>query len=145
MDPNLGPTSRRRSAESAAFLVELREGSASCGATGVRGSGALAVTCVLFTAPAGSSAGEPVPSSPDTPSSAVTEAGSDSPVNLFLGQPADLNALWKTLTRPDFVILRGDEYNRLRDRASRRHRRPPGPLRSSRSPLRVRLTASWLI
>ncbi len=41
---------------------------------------------------------------------------SDVPLNIFLNDPADLNSLWKALKRPDFVILRGDEYARLRDR-----------------------------
>ena len=35
-------------------------------------------------------------------------------MNIFLNAPADLDALWKALARPDFVILRGDEYARLR-------------------------------
>lgn len=36
-------------------------------------------------------------------------------MNIFLNAPADLDALWKALAKPDFVILRGEEYTRLRD------------------------------
>jgi hypothetical protein len=64
---------------------------------------ALAVVCVLLAVEAVVSADEPAASPPRD----------DAPINIFLGDPADVNAIWKALAKPDFVILRGDEYNRL--------------------------------
>lgn len=47
-------------------------------------------------------------------------------VNVFLKAPADLDALWKALARPDFVILKGEEYTRLRDGLRAQAGRPEG-------------------
>ncbi|MCA1685659.1 MAG: hypothetical protein LC745_06665, partial [Planctomycetia bacterium] len=69
---------------------------------------ALGAACVVLNALSGATAAEPAPTPPDAPRRGA--AGSDAPVNIFLGDPADLNAVWKALTAPDFVILRGDEY-----------------------------------
>jgi hypothetical protein len=38
-------------------------------------------------------------------------------INLFVNGPADLEAVWKALSQPDFVLLKGDELKRLLDRA----------------------------
>lgn len=35
------------------------------------------------------------------------------PIHVFLNGPNDLSTFWKSLTKPDFVILRGDEYEKL--------------------------------
>jgi len=54
------------------------------------------VVSLLVAAPAAAAAGE-----------------GEAPVNIFLGNPDDLGDVWKVLAKPDFVILRGDEYARL--------------------------------
>ncbi|GAC1465759.1 MAG: hypothetical protein NVSMB9_05680 [Isosphaeraceae bacterium] len=40
----------------------------------------------------------------------------ESPLLIFLRKPEDLDRLWRSLAKPDFVILRGDEYSRLSSR-----------------------------
>jgi hypothetical protein len=72
----------------------------------------LAAACVLFAA--GASA--PAPAAPDEPPPARSpRPGADEPpLPIIVNGPNDLGALLKALTRPDFVILRGDEYDRLR-------------------------------
>lgn len=56
---------------------------------------------MLLTATAASAADDPPASLPDAP------------INIFLNTPADFNSLGKVLGKPDYVILRGDQYNRL--------------------------------
>ena len=48
------------------------------------------------------------------------------PVPIFLGTPADREAFWNRLSRPDFVIVDGDEYRDLRARLGLA---PPGGTR----------------
>jgi len=86
---------------------------------------ALAAACVLLNAPAGGGAGEPPPGAPETPRAGA--GGTEVPVNVFLSEPSDPADLWKTLARPDFVILRGDQYARLRDRDRQGSSSVPGP------------------
>ena len=47
------------------------------------------------------------------PRDAAPVNGPAPPVYVFLNSPTDLSVFWKSLTRPDFVILRGDEYAKL--------------------------------
>ena len=75
----------------------------------------VAVACVLVNAPLGARADEPAtPARDATPSAA---AGSDVAINIFLSDPAGLNAIWNALKRPDYVILQGGEYAKLQSRA----------------------------
>ena len=78
--------------------------------------GVLAGLGTLLASASGGTAGEA-----DAPRSTTS---ADAPVNLFVTAPADLGALWKSLSDPDFVILRGDEYQRLIGRG----RKEPGGL-----------------
>jgi hypothetical protein len=41
-------------------------------------------------------------------------ADPEAPIPIFLNAPSDLDAFWKMLARPDFVILDGDLYRKLR-------------------------------
>jgi hypothetical protein len=85
--------------------------------------GVLAATCLVH----GCLARLPVraddPPAPPAPRP-TDRAADDTAVNLFLNTPADLDALWKALAKPDFVILRGDEYARLRRAGQERASRP---------------------
>jgi hypothetical protein len=66
---------------------------------------------------AGTEAPEPTAMpDPATPAPAATRP-EEPPINLFLNGPADLEAVWKALSQPDFVLLKGDELKRLLDRA----------------------------
>ena len=38
----------------------------------------------------------------------------DTPIPIFLHAPSDLNAFWKQLTKPDFVLLDGELYQQLK-------------------------------
>ena len=52
------------------------------------------------------------------------------PIHVFLNGPTDLSTFWKSLTKPDFVILRGDEYEKLIAAPSSKSGSglgPPGP------------------
>ena len=71
---------------------------------------ALAAAAVLLATAA--HAGTDPPAAPDE--SPTTES---SPVYVFLNAPADLDAFWKMLKDPDFVLLRGGELRRRLDRA----------------------------
>ncbi len=77
---------------------------------------ALAVACVLVNAPMGAPADEPAHPPPDATRSAV--AGTDAAINIFLSDPAGLNAIWNSLSRPDYVILRGEDHAKLQARAA---------------------------
>ena len=41
----------------------------------------------------------------------------ESPIPIFLNAPSDLEAFWKMLSRPDFVVLNGEVYRKLRQGA----------------------------
>ncbi len=63
---------------------------------------------------------------PMPPAQATASPGSkplDAPISVFLDTPADRDAFWKGLARPDFVILDGDLYRKLR-RGSEGNRPP---------------------
>ena len=83
--------------------------------------GVLAGVGTLLAAASGGTAGEPDAPRPATPSP-------DAPVNIFVNAPADLGMLWKSLSDPDFVILRGAEYQRLAGRARSPEEGPAAPL-----------------
>jgi hypothetical protein len=68
----------------------------------------VAAVGTLVATASGGLAGDDV--APKTPTATQSEA----PVNIFVHGPGDLGALLKSLTEPDFVILRGEEYRRLR-------------------------------
>ncbi|MDR3636566.1 MAG: hypothetical protein P4L84_22380 [Isosphaeraceae bacterium] len=72
----------------------------------------LAATAGLFLA-AARAADEP-PRSVPTPTPAPAPAGD---INIFLSTPADIEALWKSLGQPDFVLRKGGEV------------KPPGELK----------------
>ena len=65
---------------------------------------ALTAFGLILNAPAMATAGDPPAPVPP----------SEAPINIFLNNPADLSALWKGLAKPDFVVLRGDEYAKLK-------------------------------
>jgi hypothetical protein len=77
----------------------------------------VAVVVVAAVSHLGAEAAEPS-AKPETavPAPAATRPD-DAPINLFVNGPADLEAVWKTLNQPDFVLLKGDELKRLLDRA----------------------------
>ena len=54
--------------------------------------------------------GLPAPSPPQ-----ATPA--ETPIPIFLNAPTDLEAFWKKLAQPDFVVLDGDLYRKLRQAA----------------------------
>ena len=58
---------------------------------------------------AGSSSDGPKP-----PDDTAVKATDEAPIPIFLNAPTDLEAFWKMLSRPDFVILDGDLYRKLR-------------------------------
>ncbi|MGE3817928.1 MAG: hypothetical protein AB7I30_00690 [Isosphaeraceae bacterium] len=70
------------------------------------------------------------PSSPEAPQASVIGTATDRAINLFLKTPDDLDAIWKTLARPDFVLIRGEEYERLKqavpERGAPRRAQIPG-------------------
>jgi hypothetical protein len=57
----------------------------------------------------------PVQGSPGDPPAQA--AAAETPIPIFLNAPTDLDAFWKMLSRPDFVILDGDLYRKLRQAA----------------------------
>ena len=70
--------------------------------------GIVAAVGALVAMASGGLAGEdPRPSAPATPAS-------DAPVNIFVNGPGVARRILKSLKEPDFVILRGEEYRRLR-------------------------------
>src|SRR5258708_1760282 len=75
----------------------------------------VATAGVLFLSPPLAPAGEPPPVAKDDDDRGRKAEGP--PINIFVNSPADLGAIWKSLTRPDFVILRGDEYAKLLGRS----------------------------
>jgi hypothetical protein len=58
----------------------------------------------------------------EVPSSATGPGGETEvpPINLFVNGPGGLDALLKALQQPDFVLLKGDEYRKLLERAASR-------------------------
>ena len=74
----------------------------------------LAIVC-LATAAAGVAGGSPT-DGPASPSQVVSR-GEEAPIPIFLNAPTDLDAFWKQLARPDFVILDGEQYRKLRQGA----------------------------
>ena len=62
-------------------------------------------------------AGEDGPAPGPKPVGAASGPVDETGVNIFLGGFADLDALLKTLQHPDFVLLKGDEYRNLVERA----------------------------
>src|SRR3954468_4835429 len=54
---------------------------------------------------------------PAHPSKLASESD-EAPIPIFLNAPSDLAAFWKMLARPDFVILDGDQYRKLRQGTS---------------------------
>jgi hypothetical protein len=66
---------------------------------------------------------EPKPNDAPTPDSGNAEKQTDKslsierPVYLFMNGPFDLANLWKRLTDPDYVLLKGAEYQKLFDQA----------------------------
>jgi hypothetical protein len=72
--------------------------------------GLLAALAACLPAPA--RAGSEPPEGPSR------EKSTDEPrIEVFLNSPADLDALWKALARPDFVLIKGDRLRDLIDRA----------------------------
>ncbi|MBV8555200.1 MAG: hypothetical protein JO116_06530 [Planctomycetaceae bacterium] len=71
---------------------------------------ALAASAVLLATAA--HAGTDPPAGPDE-----SPTSESSPIYVFLNAPADLDAFWKMLKDPDFVLLRGGELRRRLDRA----------------------------
>jgi hypothetical protein len=68
----------------------------------------LIATCVLLA----TTLGRPVVATAGDP---LTPQGDpEPPIPIFLNAPTDLDAFWKMLSRPDFVILDGDLYRKLR-------------------------------
>ena len=49
----------------------------------------------------------------DAPRDTASTPGPLAPIHLYLNGPNDLSTFWKSLTKPDFVILRGEEYGKL--------------------------------
>lgn len=72
----------------------------------------LAAAWWFVSAPRGARADDP-PTGPSTSARQSASPTSRAPVHLFLKDPGDLNDLISRLARPDFVILRGDDYARL--------------------------------
>jgi hypothetical protein len=60
----------------------------------------------------------PTPLLGDEPASRPAPLPEKPPIHVFLKDPADLGALWTTLSQPDYVILNGVEYARLLSRLS---------------------------
>ncbi len=56
--------------------------------------------------------GRPVAGAPGDPPTPPGDP--DPPIPIFLNAPTDLDAFWKMLARPDFVVLDGDLYRKLR-------------------------------
>src|SRR5262249_55466523 len=87
----------------------------------------LAAAGVLF------AAGARAPAAADDPAPAQAGArrpephADDTPIPIILNGPAGLPALLKALDRPDFVILRGDEYDRRRRAGQAGAERPAPP------------------
>ena len=59
---------------------------------------------------------------PKSSSDPAATAKAEAPIPIFLNAPTDLEAFWKTLARPDFVVLDGELYRKLRQAAE-----PLGP------------------
>lgn len=74
----------------------------------------LTAACLLSPALSQTAVAEPLLPQTSARPNPPAAAAEDPVVNVFLNGPSDLNVLWKSLARPDFVILRGDEYARLR-------------------------------
>ncbi|MFO0910252.1 MAG: hypothetical protein U0794_18230 [Isosphaeraceae bacterium] len=86
----------------------------------------LAAACVLSGRPPCDRAFAADPPAPSSPNPAPDRASTAPPINVFLNAPADLDSIWKSLKQPDFVILSGSEYGRLRD-SMRGNESPPTP------------------
>ena len=52
----------------------------------------------------------------------------ETPISIFLNTPADLDGFWKSLARPDFVVLDGETYRKLRQSIE-----SPGPAKKNPS------------
>lgn len=72
-----------------------------------------AVGTFLADTTAGAAGPDAPPRAAESSRPGAPAAALDGPVNIFLNAPADLGSLWKSLTDPDFVILRGADYARL--------------------------------
>ncbi|HMB06302.1 MAG TPA: hypothetical protein VKP69_21535 [Isosphaeraceae bacterium] len=75
----------------------------------------IAASAVIFAATAPSGAEPPEPKAGPDPAPAAGDEPSR--INIFLNGPADLEAVWKALKQPDFVLLKGDELRRMLDGA----------------------------
>jgi hypothetical protein len=78
----------------------------------------MLVTALLLltsTVCAGSDPGGPEPKG--GPGAPAPAAAGEARVNLFLGGPPALDALLKSIQQPDFVLLKGDEFRKLLQRA----------------------------
>ena len=65
-----------------------------------------------FVSPASGIADDPPP-----PRETPAPPSPPPPVPIFLNSPSDLEAFWKSFDRPDYVILPGSAYRKLRDEA----------------------------
>jgi hypothetical protein len=78
----------------------------------------LIVAAVVVQAAASLAGTEPPePKATPDPATAASMRSEEPRINLFLNAPADLEAVWKALSQPDFVLLKGDELKRLLDQA----------------------------
>ena len=74
------------------------------------------VTLVLLATALGRS-GAASPSDGPNPPATLPARSADPPIPIFLNAPADLEAFWKSLARPDFVVVDGELYRKLRQAA----------------------------
>lgn len=72
-------------------------------------------------------AGRPVGATPDDPP--TPRGDPELPIPIFLNAPTDLDAFWKMLARPDFVVLDGELYRKLRQASE-----TPKPTASTAAP-----------